>query len=268
MLLSNLHTHSTFCDGKNTPEEIILAAIQKGFSSIGFSGHGYTPYDLRYCMKDTEAFIAEILKIKDVYGKEIEIYLGSEEDAFSPVARSRFEYIIGSSHYYYVNGEYLPIDSSFGHFQKCYEAFGGDTVKMAETYYESFCSYINKRKPDVIGHFDLITKFDELDSPYFSHDPKYREIAKKYLLEAMKSDSIFEVNTGAITRGYRHTPYPSEELLHLIRKSGGRIMLSSDSHAAETIDAYFPETADYLYDLGFRETYILLGEKFIPCSLK
>lgn len=53
-MLANFHTHSTFCDGKNTPEEIVLAALEKGFVSIGFSSHGYTPYDLRYCMKDTE----------------------------------------------------------------------------------------------------------------------------------------------------------------------------------------------------------------------
>ena len=29
---ANYHTHTVFCDGKNTPEEIILAAIEKGFS--------------------------------------------------------------------------------------------------------------------------------------------------------------------------------------------------------------------------------------------
>jgi len=41
-MLSNYHTHSTFCDGKNTPEEIVLAAIDKGFDVIGLSGHGHT----------------------------------------------------------------------------------------------------------------------------------------------------------------------------------------------------------------------------------
>ena len=59
-MLANFHTHSTFCDGKNTPEEIVLAALEKGFVSIGFSSHGYTPYDLRYCMKDTDGYIADI----------------------------------------------------------------------------------------------------------------------------------------------------------------------------------------------------------------
>ena len=75
-MLSNLHTHSTFCDGRNTPEEIVLAALEKGFSSIGFSGHAYTPFDLRYCMKNTEGYIREIWRLKEKYGKDIQIYLG------------------------------------------------------------------------------------------------------------------------------------------------------------------------------------------------
>ena len=40
----NLHTHSTFDDGKNTIEETVLSAIEKGFDSIGFSGHAYMYY--------------------------------------------------------------------------------------------------------------------------------------------------------------------------------------------------------------------------------
>ena len=40
----NLHTHTTFCDGKDTPEELVEAAIAKGFDSIGFSGHSYMYY--------------------------------------------------------------------------------------------------------------------------------------------------------------------------------------------------------------------------------
>lgn len=35
----NLHTHTTFCDGKNTAEEMILAALELGMDSLGFSGH-------------------------------------------------------------------------------------------------------------------------------------------------------------------------------------------------------------------------------------
>ena len=59
----SFHIHSTFCDGRNTPEEIVLAALEKDFISIGFSGYGYTGFDLRYCMKDTDGYLTEIRRL-------------------------------------------------------------------------------------------------------------------------------------------------------------------------------------------------------------
>ena len=265
--LFNLHTHSTFCDGKNTPEEIVLAAIDKGFGSIGFSGHGYTPYDLRYCMKDTEGYIAEINRLKEKYKGKINVLLGIEEDAFAPVDQARFDYIIGSSHYYCVDGKYYPIDSSYEYFKKCLEAFDYDAVKMAEVYYGSFCGYIQRRKPDIIGHFDLITKFDELDRSLFLENPQYRAVAEKYALQAAESGCLFEVNTGAITRGFRTTPYPSAHLLYVLKNCGARLILSSDSHAIDTLDCAFEETEKYLYDIGFRYAYLPTKGGFEPYPL-
>ena len=77
-MLSNLHTHTTFCDGKNTPEEMVISAIQKGFYSLGFSAHAYAPYGLEYCMRDEEGYIKEIARLKEKYKDKIEIYLGAD----------------------------------------------------------------------------------------------------------------------------------------------------------------------------------------------
>ena len=46
---ANLHTHTSFCDGKNSPEEMVRSAVEKGFDVLGFSGHSYTPFDETYC---------------------------------------------------------------------------------------------------------------------------------------------------------------------------------------------------------------------------
>ena len=40
----NLHTHSTYCDGKDSIEGMIQSAIAQGFQSVGFSGHSYMYY--------------------------------------------------------------------------------------------------------------------------------------------------------------------------------------------------------------------------------
>ena len=256
-MIANFHTHSVFCDGKNTPEEIVLTAIQKGFSAIGFSGHGYTDYDLRYCMKDFHGYSQEIKRLKGKYKKDIQIYLGVEEDTFAPVDRSELDYVIGSSHYVYINNRYYPIDSGYDYFKECLAVYDHDVVRFSEAYYQAFCAYIHRRKPDIIGHFDLITKFDELHDSLFLCNEQYNRVAEKYVTEAAKSGSLFEVNTGAIARGLRTTVYPAENLLSTLRKLDAGLILSSDSHNIDTLDFHFVETKKYLKDIGFTHLFTM-----------
>lgn len=266
-MLSNLHTHSLFCDGKNTIEEMVISAIEKGFCSIGLSGHAYTDFDLTYCMTDTDGYIKEVLRLKEKYKKDIQIYLGTEEDSACLVDRTKYDYIIGSSHYFNVNGKYLDVDLDYESFKSALKVFKGDVLLLAENYYSNFCKYINTRKPDIIGHFDLITKFDELDDSIFLKNENYNKIAEKYIKIAAESGCIFEVNTGAISRGYRTSVYPSENLLHILKKLDSKIILTSDSHSADTIDFYFDETKAVLRDIGFKHQYVLFNNEFIKCDI-
>lgn len=260
---SNLHTHTAFCDGKSEPEEIVISAISKGFCSIGFSGHAYTDFDLRYCIRDVEGYIQEVTRLKEKYKNDIEIYLGIEEDSYCTVDRSRYDYIIGSSHYYTVNGEYYPIDSSPAHFQKCLEVFNFDVEAMAEDYYSKFCHYINTRRPDIVGHFDLITKFDEMGDSRFLKNANYNRIVEKYIKTVADSGCLFEVNTGAISRGYRSAPYPAENLLYILMEHDTPLILSSDSHSTDTLDFGFEDAKLLLRDAGIKKIYILSGGKFV-----
>ncbi len=261
-MLANLHTHTVFCDGKNTVDEVVKAALEKGFSAIGFSGHGFTGFDTSYCIKDEAAYIQAVKTAKETYKGKIEVYLGVEEDTYGLVDRSKYDYIIGSCHYYKVNGAYYPIDSSAEGWRNCVALFNGNTERLAEEYYRAFCEYIVVRKPDIVGHFDLITKYEEGESSLFLSNEKYFEIAEKYLKEALKSECVFEVNTGAIARGYRTSPYPHERLLYTLFKNGGKITLSSDCHSADKLDFYFKETKSLLKEIGFRSIYTLKNGKF------
>lgn len=76
--LQNLHTHTTYCDGINTPEQVILTAIDKGFGAIGFSGHSYMYYSEEHSMslEGTEKYKAEISLLKQKYSDQIDVFCG------------------------------------------------------------------------------------------------------------------------------------------------------------------------------------------------
>ena len=72
--LQNLHTHSTYDDGKNTPLEMVEIAIAKGFDSIGFSGHSYMHYapGASMSIEGTEEYKKEISMLKEKYKGKIQ----------------------------------------------------------------------------------------------------------------------------------------------------------------------------------------------------
>lgn len=262
-MLTNYHTHTSFCDGANTPEEIVLYAIDRGFDAIGFSSHGYTEYDLRYCMKDTEGYIAEIHRLKQKYCSKIKIYLGVEEDSHSPLPnREEFDFIIGSCHYFLKDGKHYPFDSTIDHFKSCLELYSYGIPLMAEEYFSHFCSYLRKYRPDMIGHYDYLTKYDEMLGNIISDSKEYRSIALKHTKDLAQEGFIFEVNTGAISRGFSSNTYPCEELLRVIKNSNSGVCLASDSHKIETLDACFIEMKRLLKDIGFTKVYNFIDGRF------
>lgn len=108
----------------------------------------------------------------------------------------------------------------------------------------------------MIGHLDLVTKFCELTGRTLSLE--YRDIAETAVETLSRYDIPFEINTGAIARGYRTSPYPSEQLLRCIKKCGGNIVFSSDCHDRQALDCGFEQAARLAADCGF-ERYTVFG---------
>lgn len=250
MRFSNFHTHTTFSDGKNTPEEMLLSAIDKGFTAIGFSDHSETQCDLSYCMKlsDYPAYFKTVNALKEKYADKIDVLLGLELDYESEIIREGLDYTIGSVHYICAKGECHPIDHSREQQEHCIRTLcGGDPTEMAKRYYDILIEHITRCRPTFIGHFDVITKFGIFDNA----GDRYADVATEALDAAMSICPVLEVNTGAISRKKRDLPYPADFLLKRIYEKGGEIILSSDTHATDTIDCFFPQSLDILRGVGF-----------------
>ena len=250
MRYANLHTHSVYSDGKYTPAEIIEQAITQNMTAIGISDHSYTFFDTRYCLAEekNQAYINELRALKAKYASDIEVLVGIELDGYSQgYNKNDFDYVIGSCHYINFDGDYRSVDSSLdGVLAAIDELCGGDAMKFARLYFEAYSSALDVMRPDILGHIDLVAKLGVINED----SPEYRKMALTTLVDALSHTPIIEMNTGAISRGYRKIPYPAPFLLREIKERGAKIILSSDSHSKDTLTFFFDESIALLRDNG------------------
>lgn len=261
---SNYHTHSTYCDGMNTLREMVDAALEKGFNAIGFSGHSYTPFDEEVSMsvEDTGKYEAELDSLKAEYADKIKILAGIEQDYFSEMTRSNYDYVIGSVHYTYKDGKYLSVDETPELFEMAVrDYYGNDVYGFIEDYYRLVADVVRKTDADIIGHLDLITKFNEGEKYFSENHPRYVAAVDEAIKKLIATGKLFEINTGAMARGYRKEPYPSSVIIKKIAEAGGRFILSSDAHSKENLDYGFEQVLEYLEDIGVDKDSIVTDFK-------
>lgn len=238
MMLRDLHTHTIYSDGQNTPEEMVISAINNGLKVIGISDHSYTSFDTSYCMKkgNTQKYIREIENLKSKYVGKIEVLCGIEQDLYSGIPKYNFDYVIGSVHYIKLGDEYIPVDYSAQDLKTAADKyFNGDIYPLIKEYYRLVSTLVEKTGADIVGHFDLITKFQEEERLFDEKDERYIKAWQSAVNKLIKSNVLFEINYGAISRGYRTKPYPADEIKEYILKKGGKFVFSSDSHNIETV---------------------------------
>ena len=234
--IADFHMHTVFCDGKNTPEEMVLRGIEMGLSVMGFSVHsplwrGCTwsiPYE------KIEAYKGEINRLKEKYADKIRIYCGIEMDYLTELDTSGFDYVIGSVHHVCAGYEKVDVDHSADTSWDGIERyFEGDIYAYAEEYFRMVGEIVEKTNADLIGHFDLLNKFCDCGLAFDPENPRYIAAWRAAADKLLQTGVPFEINTGAISRGYRKTPYPAIDIMRYLAENGGTAVITSDSHSTD-----------------------------------
>jgi len=245
----DLHTHTTFSDGEATPEQMVLSAIEKGLERIGFSDHSYTPFDESYCMRreNIPAYKAQINALKEKYGDRIHILCGIEQDFYGTEPTDDYDYIVGSVHYLRLGGEYVPVDETAEILERAAKRhFGGDIYALVECYFDTVALVAEKTSCDIIGHIDLITKFQGEKPLFDTAHPRYVSASRKAADALIKAGKPFEINTSPLFRRAKPEPYPEQPLRDYLRQCGARFILSGDCHCKEMLCFGFEEFEDYI----------------------
>ncbi len=251
MILSDFHTHTTFSDGKNTAEDMILHAISMGLVSIGISDHASGDNDYSMKKEDILPYRRELARLKEKYKGQIEILSGIELDADGIDTAEGYDYAIASVHDISAGGKNYCVDLSAQETLRAVkEGFGGSFESYAEAYFEKLTAFVIKSGANIVGHFDLITKFKERGVTFDENSPRYIA-AWQSALSALYDRAVFEINTGAISRGYRTAPYPASPILTELKKMGGKVLLSGDAHSTSAICGHFDKAENILLAHGF-----------------
>ncbi len=268
--VTNIHAHSTYDDGSETCETMVKAALSKGCTAFGISGHAPMGFDTDWCMtpENEPAFIEEMRVLKEKYVKQILLFTGVERDYYSPESAYRYDYTIGSVHYIKKDGALFTVDyTEEAQIEDVRRFFGGDFYAYTKAYYETIADVAQKMSPDVIGHFDLVTKFNDGGKLFDEADARYMNPAFEALTAILEKHRLFEINTGAMYRIGRTVPYPSAPLLKALHERGGEIILSSDSHDGASIGYKFSDAIELAKSCGFEYAKTLTSKGLVEYKL-
>ena len=198
--LSNCHTHSVFCDGKDTIEHMAQRARDFGLVSLGFSGHGRQTNNA-FGIQSEPDYAAEVRRVAALHEGRMKIWLGVEQDYFG-YCSVPYDYRLGAVHYLDgQDGVNHPIDHSEVCFERMLrEGFGGDALAMARAYYSRVVEMCRKNRPDVVVHYDLICKFNEDNRFFDESDPAYMDVSLQALEVICDGQRLLEVGEH---RGHR-----------------------------------------------------------------
>jgi histidinol-phosphatase (PHP family) len=243
---SDYHIHTTFSDGRGSPEACVRAAALLGLNEIGISDHLHPmgePLDWYMDHQRLPEYCDEVIRLgrdhNDIavrLGIEIDYIPGKEKETEKFINAYPFDYIIGSVHYLGV--ETVDLGPEF--------YIGKDIDLIYENYFNLICEAASTGLFDIIGHADLVRihRF----SPDSDISFLYRMIASAFDVH----DVAFELNTNGRNKPL-HDFYPDRKYLSLFAEHHVPVCVNSDAHYPERIGQFFNESYDLLKSAGYRE---------------
>ena len=237
--MKNYHTHTSRCHhASGNVLDYTIAAIEKGFTELGFSDHCPNPdnrwLEVRMHMNELSEYVDEIDRAAEKY-KQIRILKGAECEYVKEylnfyrdelLGRYNFDYLIGGAHYFPISGEWIS----------CHHA--DHSKKNLIAYTDYIISSINSKIFKFIAHPDLFANF------YHKWDIEAISCSKAILEAAVDANAILEINGLGYrkpkieTPGGFRKPYPIEEFWELASNYIKSIVINSDAHRPEDLDHF------------------------------
>lgn len=252
---ADFHMHTNFSgDGEAPMGEMIQKAVSLGLTHICITEHYdpdyiYQPGEAVLFELNTDSYLYELLKFRDLYKDRISIGFGVElglqphlKRQLAVYSKSHdFDFIIGSSHICNRKDPYYP------------DFFEGRNEDEAHhEYFETVLECV-KSLPyfDVYGHLDYVVRYGPTKNEQYTY-AKHADVFDKILLTLIDNEKGIELNTGGFRKGLNQ-PNPSVDILKRYHELGGEIItVGSDAHNPSDIAADFDKASEILKACGFQ----------------
>lgn len=273
---SNFHSHCTFCDGRSHPEDYVKFALSQNFRAYGFSSHGPLPFDTCWNMSamDMPEYLNEITRLKENYTGRIEIYTGLEIDYLNDSYNASIPYFQSLPLDFRISSvHFIPwrkplseinmtcIDGSSSEFLMAVEKrYRGNIRLLVEAFYQSSMRMVERGGFDIVGHIDKVYMNGDSHPDFDITAGWYRKLVEAYIDLIAEKGLIVEINTKKYVR--KRQTFPHTDLFGLLYKHHIPIMVNTDSHFPDLINAGRTDVLHLLQATGYRTTRELIAGKW------
>lgn len=252
----NFHGHTQFCDGHAPMEDFVVAAISAGMEHYGFTPHSPIPIasSCNMSQSDVEKYLAEISRLKHMYGDRVTLHAGMEVDyldgswgpSCSYIQSLPLDFRIGSVHFIPSDDGFVDVDGRFEGFKaKMSRYFDNDIEAVVRLFYSQSIRMVESGGFEIIGHFDKIGHNASHFRPGIESEPWYMAEADRLADCIIANGCIVELNTKAYHQ-HNHRVFPSERLLKRVINGGATVIVNSDAHDPLLIESGRQEAFDLL----------------------
>lgn len=242
---SNLHSHTQFCDGRSSMEEILAEARDRGFTTWGFTPHSPISIESPCNMKReaVDSYLKEIQRLRILFpgmkilaGMEVDFLDGENGPSSSEIKSYGLDYVIGSVHFIpNQKGVFYDIDGSPERFGKVLqEHFDNDLMYVVKTFWLQTQKMLEYGGLDIVGHIDKIALNASYIDPKIEENPEYIRLAIQSIDLAISKGYAIEINTKHWEKYGRFFPHP--RYWKYILDSGISMPVNSDTHYASLIE--------------------------------
>lgn len=266
MIRTDIHTHTKFsADGRNSIEEMIAAAMQKGLAWYGISEHFNYDYDRLHLTIDGQevppiderAYFTRARELQKQLRGKLHLLVGAEfgyDNANSTLQR----YIETEQKYspdFVVNSVHtcLGMDCYFPHYcvgkskEYAYNAYLYRVLESLDAPY----------RYDIVAHIGYCSRNATYPDPKLRYED-YADVLDEILKRIIARGKILEVNSSAKTAG---SPFiPDTDILERYFELGGRMVsFASDAHDTTRIADRRDIVVAALKKVGF--THLTIPDK-------